>query len=304
MKEFYHNKIGFNTAVITCKKENFKFDLHYHLYDNPVQHIWQGLHLNNSGIRTSNYSSMSVSKLTSELQHCCSIAGVTDVPETFDQNSLNKLHNKFVASEFKDDTWARINDLIHILESKIDNPFNDYYSTITFYSNNETYIPLKEEHKIFLNTDIVWGRMNLGYGTLGKDWVDISKNDDNLDDFALQTTISSETTLMFCVEPGFPLHEEVRFYNWASNKNNVPLNNLNKLALGRYSLGQIIITDTLLNFHNNISDWYVPNHRCKLQWNKEVFDSSIEIVEIKFKNTDMLYESYMQHGNLIGFLNV
>jgi len=303
MKEFYHANIGCNTAIIKCRKGGTTFNLHYHLYNNPIQHAWQEIHKDNFGIRTSNLSGMSVEELTTELKKNCSKVGIVDLPEYFDQITLNDLHNRFVKNNI-DQTWSKINDLIHILESKIDNPFKEYDSTTTFYANKEQYIPIKEEYKIFLDTDIKWGRMNLGYGTIGKDWIDISKNNDTLDDLALQTTISSEATLVFCVEPGIPGHDEIKFYNWSLKKNNIPLDNLNHLSLGRYPLGQIIITDTLLSFHKNASDWYVPNHRCKLQWNKEIFDSSVEIESVKFDNTDLLYESFVKHSSVQGLLNV
>jgi len=300
MKEFYHNNIGCNTAIIKCKKGNTTFDLHYHLYNNPVQYIWQQIH-SNSGIKTSSLFSIPFNKLVDELKNRCRIAGIVNPPEVFDQPTLNKLHNEYVLSN-KDDNWFKINDLIHALESKLDNPFRDYDSTVNFQLVEEQYVPIKEEYKIFLNTDVKWGRMNLGYGTLGKDWFDISKNNDVVNDLALQTTISSETTLMFCVEPGIIGTNEIKFYDWATNK--ISMNNLNKLSLGRYPLGQIIITDALLDFHNNASDWYVPNHRCKLLWNKEVFTSDVEILEIEFKNTDMLYDSFIKHSNVVGLLNV
>lgn len=302
MKEFYYNTSGCNTAVVKCKKGNVMFDLHYHLYNNPVQHTWQQIH-HEGKVRTCNLSTIPFEGLVQQLKECCIDAGAVSVPDILDQQFLNRLHNDYVLSD-KNDTWFKINDLIHVLEGKLDNPFREYDSTINFYSVNEKFLPLKEEYKIFLDTDIKWGRLNLGYGTLGKDWIDISKNNDSLEDLALQSTISSETILVFCVEPGIPGWDEVRFHKWALDKQNVPTNNLNALSLGRYPLGQLIITDTLLDFHNNPSDWYVPNHKCKLMWNKEVFNSEVEITRISFENTNLLYNSFVEHSNVKGLLNV
>ena len=303
MKKFYHNNVGCNTAIIKCKKGSSDFNLYYHLYDNPVQHIWQNIHSQGQGIRTCNLSTLPTTVITDKLKKRCIEVGMLNIPELFDQTFLNKLHNDFVLSN-KNDAWHDINHLIHTLEDRIDNPFSEYDSTINFYSLDERYELLKEEHKIFLDTDIRWGRMNLGYGTLGKDWIDIASNNDSLDDLALHTTISSEALLAFCVEPGIPGRNNVKFYNWAKDKNNIPTNNLNKLSLGRYPLGQLIITDVFLDFHSNASDWYVPNHCCKLQWNKQVFNSEIEITEIKFENTDMLFNSFVAHSKITELINV
>ena len=304
MKEFYHAKAGFNTAILKCRNKDTVFNLHYHLFDNPVQHAWQHIHSNNTGLVTSNLSTMPTGLLIVKLKLCLAKAGARSLPTTINQELLNKLHNDYVLSN-KDSKWIMINDLIHVIESKINNPFADYDSTIKFQSlTGQLHVPLMEQYKIFLNTDIKWGRMDLGYGTLGKDWLDISKNDDSIDDLAVQSTISSETVLSFCVEPGIPGTDNVKFYNWAQGKDHVPAGNLNQIALGRYPLGQVIITDVFLNFHKNPSDWYVPNHRCKLLWNKEVFNSDVEIEDITFKNTDMLYNSFVEHSKLTGLINV
>lgn len=301
VNKFYHSTLGLNTAIVTCRNKDSTFKLYYHLFDNPVQHIWQGLHINNNKVVSSDVMTLDFENLTSELKRCCKLENVSDIPDTFDQPYLNKLHNFFVLSN-KNKTWIRINDLIHSLESKIDNPFGNYDSTIKFYQPIDQHITIPEEYKIFLNTDIKWGRMSLGYGTLGKDWFDIVNNNDTLDDLAIQTTISSETNLAFCVEPGIPGKQEVKLYRWAQEKENIPLDNLNQLALGRYPLGQLIITDTFLNFHNNPSDWYVPNHKCKLHWNKNIF-TNVVVEEINFANTDMLYESFVRHGDLEDLFN-
>lgn len=302
MKRFYHSKEGYNTAILKCKNGVNEFYLHYHLYDNPVQHIWQKLH-KHSKVKTSNVLPQTFEKLTKDLKQELASVGITNVPNTFDQGTLNSLHNSFVENK-KDPHWYNINILIHALENKLDNPFSNYDSTVSFYSIEEQFVPIKDEYKIFLNTDVKWGRMNLGYGTLGKDWIHVSADNDNLDDLSLQSTISSETNLTFCVEPGIIGTDESKFYNWAKFRNDVPLNNLNKLSLGRYPLGQLIITETLLNFHNTPSDWYVPNHMCKLTWNKEVFNADVQVEEITFDNTDLLFESLVKHSNIGKIINV
>jgi len=303
LRNFYQSTVGFNTCTIKCKHESGSFELHYHLYDNPIQHIWQGIHMKDSSVRGGYVNLMSLDEIYTELKQCCKQIGLTNLPENFDQNFFSQLHHQFVLSDHND-VWHRINDLIHVGESKIINPFADYDTTIKFYAHKEEKFKIKEEHKIFLDTDIKWGRMNLGYATLGKDWIDIAIDNDNsnLDDLAVQSYITSETNLSFCAEPGFPGKNAIKFHEWSKSKNCVPKDNLNKLALGRYPLGQLIITDSLLDFHSNASDWYVPNHECKLMWNKTIFKKT-EIESINFSNTDLLFESFLKHSNLSKIIN-
>jgi hypothetical protein len=81
-------------------------------------------------------------------------------------------------------------------------------------------------------------------------------------------------------------------------RKNVSLDNLNKLALGRYVLGHVIITDEFLKFNPNISDWYVPNHKCKLEWNKQMIDADARVVDVEFFDSDMCFETLVKHGCL------
>ncbi len=261
------------------------------------------MHLENNNIRVCNFNLLSFDDLVDELTTCC-IEVNAELPKQVNQDYLNRLHNHFVPN-YENKVWDRINDLIHAIESKLNNPFHEYDSSLTLNLVEEQFAPIKEEYKIFLDTDIKWGRLNLGYGTLGKDWINIAKDNDTLDDLSIQSTINSETLMSFCVEPGIPLVDNIKFYNWALNTSNlVPKDNLNALGLGKYPLGQIIITDILLDFHNKASDWYVPNHQCKLLWNKNFFNKTVNILEISFKNTDMLYETYVRDSGSKGILNV
>jgi len=79
----------------------------------------------------------------------------------------------------------------------------------------------------------------------------------------------------------------------------IPLDNLNKLSLGRYLLGEVIITDTFLTFHPVTSDWYVPNHICKLTWNKEMLKDDATVTNIQFYNSNLYFETLMKHTNYV-----
>jgi hypothetical protein len=102
---------------------------------------------------------------------------------------------------------------------------------------------------------------------------------------------------MFPVANPFTKYTEKQFYKWAKTTDiDVPLNNLNALSLGRYVLGEIIITEPMIDFHPAVSDWYVPNHRCKLKWNKKIASSSVKSIE--FLNSDLYFKTIMEHANL------
>lgn len=300
MKELFYNSSGDNTAVITCKNKQGVFEIYYHLYDNPVQHIWQGIHKSCKEIVMGGTSSVSVEDLLKELNHYCALEGLPSLPTNVTQEQLNNLHHQYVLSN-RSNNWHKINLLIHVLESKlIHSPLREYDSCLHFYTKEEQYIPLKKEYKVLLNSDIIWGKLQLGYATLGKDWIDIqeSDDDDNLKDLAIQKHISSETLLLFCPEQMHYSAKVHKFYKWAKTfKQPVPLNDLNELSFGRYPLGQVIITDVFLDFHSVASDWYVPNHVCKLKWNRDFFTSDTVVLGVEFKNTDLMYETLLSHTN-------
>jgi len=305
MKQLFYNSSGSNTAVITCQNKHGVFDLYFHLYDNPVQHAWQEIQQSARQIIMGRSVAVGFQALLDELNSYCRLENVKELSSKLTQEDLNTLHHKYVLSNHNTN-WLSINLLIHAIENKLQNaPLSSFDSCLNFYSDPDIRIPIKEEYKIFLNTDIVWGRLQLGYATLGKDWMDLYEtNDHDLDDLAVQSTITSETFMMFCPESIYSSVKSDRFYHWAKqSKMETPLANLNQLSLGKYTLGQVILSDIFLKFHNTASDWYVPNHKCKLAWNKESFTSDTVVLKVDFKNTDMLYESLLSHTK-IGELGV
>jgi hypothetical protein len=61
----------------------------------------------------------------------------------------------------------------------------------------------------------------------------------------------------------------------------VPIDNLNKLSLGRYLIGRVLVNDDyFLKYHNNINDWMTPNHPIKKKWNEEVFSKFRKVITI------------------------
>jgi hypothetical protein len=56
---------------------------------------------------------------------------------------------------------------------------------------------------------------------------------------------------------------------------------MNKLALGRYEIGKIIIDDKLLEYHDNEEDWLTPYSKIAQQWNIDVFSTFRKIINVK-----------------------
>ena len=295
MKNLFYNTQGCNTACITIDSNGKTLELYYHLYDNPVQHLWQDIHKNTTSIRTGISAGTSLQELIEQTNKLLEKVGIKKINENVTQQELNKLHNKFVHSDASHE-WLELNPLVHMIEGKLKSPFPDAQATINFFSNNDCKIPIKEEYKIFLTHERKWGSLLLGYATLGKDYFDLCSDNDDITDLATQQYITSETLLTFEGDYAFETSISCQFYNWAKKSSyDIPLDNLNKLSLGLYSLGNIIITDVFLKFHPVVGDWYIPNHRCRLTWNKDVLTANAVVKNIQFFNSDLYYNTQFEH---------
>lgn len=297
----FHNLKGYNTAQITVECKSGLVELFYHLSDNPVQHIWQENYADAETFYMGVSNGITKEDATAKLNELCVSVGEPTLSVPVTQDSLNLLHRKFVKHEASENkAWHDINFYIHTLEYKLDDTFEEfaeYNTTISFYKLPiPTKHTIKEEYKLWLTTELKWGRLLLGYETIGKDWLDVSRDEDDLHDLNVQSEIGSETILVFNVEQPYALCDVTNFYNWATCAgHNVPLDNLNQLALGKYLLGELILTDTFLNFHPVVSDWYVPNHKCKLNWNKEILGTTPVIKSVKFFNSDLCHDTMLRH---------
>ncbi len=303
MKEIFNNTTGFNTAEIIINCAAGELVLDYQLSDNPVQHSWQEIHRDSESFYVSipiNTPVEEVLKLANEISSECNLKLI---PKNYTDQDLNYAHNEVVKFSHTNKRIETLNQCIHILEAHLRNKYVQYNANITFFKDdNSKLIPIQEEHKLWLEPNPKWGDLVLGYGTLGKDWLDIFTDDDSATELAIQKYISSETCMIFRTEYNYPKSSETLFYRWAKKTNIAPLDNLNDLSLGRYFLGKIIINDTLLNYHNNIGDWYIPNHICKLNWNKDIIGSTVSIKNIRFYNDNKYQEMSIDHAQIRSIL--
>ena len=299
---FFENTIGDNTFEVTLDNG---IVLLYQLSDNPVQHIWQKLLKNKTQERiTSSFDNQTLAENFHRLNLALIEVGLPVLDSPDNQEQLNYLHSQFAKNGGETAVWKEINKRIHQIENyqKLSIDYN-YAFSMTL-DPTPSPIAIEEIHKLWLSTDHTnWGMLSLGYETVGKDWVDISIDKDHIDEIAIKNSIGTETWFSFVLDPVCNKRAETRLWQWyltqpTELQKQIPINNLNSLALGDYLLGKIIINESFLNFHPAASDWYVPNHSCKLHWNKEILSTATAIIDYKFFNSDIAHDTLMKHTGL------
>lgn len=298
MKELFYNQYGHNTVEIKINCLAGNISLHYQLSDNPVQHIWQDLISNTVEFDVWPSRNSSTQQLLNDANKICNKIDAPYIPVKFTQKDLNTTHKFIVQNNILNNEAQLLNKYIHLLEEELENKYVKYNANIIFGKKDDQHrIPIKEEYKLWLEPNTKWGDLILDYATLGKDWLDIENDNDDITELALQQTITSATCMYFRPEFNFPKARETFFYRWAKKSNiDIPLDNLNLLSLGKYQLGKLIIDDTLLDYNSNIGDWYIPNHICKLNWNKNIIGHNVQVKEIKFYTDNKYQEMSVNHA--------
>jgi hypothetical protein len=223
--------------------------------------------------------------------------------EILDQQILNDLHEEYEVYGGRIDqfeskklhaSFLRLNELIHACEEMTatkDKKFIPMSALIDYYPQG-IHEPLKDQDKVYLTTDFNWGKLYLGYNTLGKDWLEVQRHND-LDvilrnQVRKQERFAAECWLNFTQDDTCKWNA-TQFEKWYDKLSpeiqaQVPVDDMSALALGRYEIGTLEITENFLEYHNNKSDWLVPEHPIKAKWNKEVFSTFKIVKSIKFIN--------------------
>ena len=225
--------------------------------------------------------------------------------DSVDREKLNKLHESFeiygehsaciggklYRGEHVHNLWLDLNEWIHITETAMEigeHDFPNYNALVTVYPPYPGR-KLEEKDKLFLSTEFSWGQLYLGYNTLGKDYVSAFLDNDvrviTNDQVKIQERYSSEVWLYFGQNSYSAKDLEMGFYRWYETieqeaQELIPIENLNKLSLGRYYLGHILINEDLLKFHSIDKDWYYDSELQK-RWNNEVFSQVKNITKIE-----------------------
>jgi hypothetical protein len=222
----------------------------------------------------------------------------------FDEPMLNELHRYFevfgsqvdnglIPSESLRKNFLMLNELIHtyeeVLHSK--NLLIPNMSVLIDYYRSTEFEPIQERDKLHLTTQFMWGNVYLGYNTLGKDWLSVSHDNDleviRREMVKPQIRMSAETWINFSMDDvnNYTLTAFQKWYALLPEdvKHLVPIDDLNKLSLGRYLIGQVLIDqEYFLKYHNRLEDWMSYNHPIKGKWNNEVFSTFTKVTSIEF----------------------
>jgi len=251
--------------------------------------------------------------------------------DVLEQNELNTLHDLF--EKWGDHpTWQedrtthnhflKLNELIHLCENIITSDLNILSETFfgrlhdirmgaiidvrptTQSGKAGIHFSVTDQDKLMLTSQYKWGGLYLGYNTLGKDYMHaMVDNDVRLianDEVKPQKRYAAEIWINFGSDMIGP--STFQFATWVNKldkeiKEKIPFNNLQDMMLGRLLLGEVCIADrTFANIDPDPDHWVTTDHLCKQKWNKEVFSTFREVVDIREEEDWPPYE-------LLNFIN-
>jgi hypothetical protein len=197
------------------------------------------------------------------------------------------------------ENFLSLNEYIHMIETAMHGSEDNFpnFSCLYDFTPAGLHEPIKEEYKHFLENKFEWGGLYCGYNTLGKDYLSIAPENDweviERDEVRPQIRFAAETWMNFGPDLKTTINKE--FYKWYTTlpnkiQNKIPIDDLNKLSLGRYSLGKIIIDENFLSIEPDAKKWLLPTgsvysimgkEDCKTKWNREVFAKIVDIKRIE-----------------------
>lgn len=284
----------------------------YKLVDSPLTDRWIDLVYQNISNKNHTLNSIFSNKTIQDVPELTMIINklivdinleydqVVPIYQSLDRKKLNHLHEYYELFGKRDkdnfnysliQNFDQLNNLIHNCEhAMFNNPTNfGVFGVIFDIYPRGIYELLLEEHKLMLRSELLWGKIYLGYNTLGKDWLQVIRYNDldviKRDSVAVQKQFATELWMNFSrdYEAGWwqgEFYRKVKSYP-LDIQEKIPLNNLNDLALGRYLIGEIIIDQEFLKFDSNREHWKINNHKCKSDWNKLVFRKFRQIIDFK-----------------------
>lgn len=301
--------------------KNSKHILHFSIYTSKLSTRWIEVIEQNQKIDQKKinckFNNLQISDIDILHNHICEC--VNYISLNYDRNLqqyvndyrlttdiLNELHKEFeiygtrLDELTKSNKWTinlhnlflKLNELIHQYEDLLfkSGKFPNMHLLFDYYPQ-EIHLPLYESDKIWLTSHFKWGGVYLGYNTLGKDWLNVYLDNDIeviiRDAVKVQNRFAAETWINFGpdISDWWMLSEFEKWYNSLSDelKNKVPVHSLNALALGRYKLGQLIITDEFLSrYGGEKKDYEISNSQYKLNWNLSFFSTFVKLIDITF----------------------
>lgn len=309
-------------TFIDCYGEEHR--LHYNLYQSDLVERWVELTKQNQAdpekyIHAS-FTNVPYSKITSirqKLTDCLNrINSVYDEPlplyeeiKELSTPQLNYLHEEFerYGDRFEElsvsvDWWNEnlhedfllLNELIHLHEDLLYIKSGEFpnMSLLYDYYPQGLHMPILERDKLWLTPLKKWGELYLGYNTLGKDWMKVSHDNDleviERDQVRPQERFAAEAWLNFGPDSN-DTWEFRKFEDWYLGlpkelQAKVPIDDLNKLTLGRFKIGKLHIDETFVERYGGDLLEYkaIPCSKSKWDWNENVFSTFVKLTKIEF----------------------
>jgi hypothetical protein len=225
--------------------------------------------------------------------------------DNIDNPKLNYLHEEFeifgqrmdelfLAGKLTDtltSNFFALNEYIHMCEDALITKVGSWGGFGILYDIHPIglHLPIKPEDKLYLEPGIGWGKLYLGYNTLGKDWFAVAKDND-VDVVARnmikpQKRFAAEAWLNFntdytSVQIASFFQEWVKTLPPALQKK-IPYYNLNELSLGRFQIGELVIDQNFLKYDKDPLHWKAYRHECKKEWNHNVLTTFRTIESIR-----------------------
>lgn len=226
--------------------------------------------------------------------------------DELDTQKLNYLHEEFEIfgqrmdelalkgklTESLQSNFFALNEHIHMCEDAMITKKESWGGFGILYDIHPTglHLPVRDEDRLYLDCGLSWGRLYLGYNTLGKDWFAVAKDND-IDVIARdmvkpQKRFAAEAWLNFNADYE-PVQLVSFFQQWVKKlppdlQKKVPYFNINELSLGRMAIGEIVIDSNFLKYDSNPINWKAYRHPSKLKWNHEVLSTFRSVESVKF----------------------
>jgi hypothetical protein len=309
-------------TFVDCNGELHR--LSYNIYDSDLAQRWVQLTKQNQAdpekyIHTSftNISYNQISSVREKLTDCLNrINSVYDAPLPLYEElaelstpELNYLHEEFEqygdrSEELMVSTkwWSNqlhedfllLNELIHLHEDLLfvkTDPFPNMAVLYDYYPQG-LHMPILERDKLWLNPLKKWGELCLGYNTLGKDWMKVVHDNDleviERDQVRPQERFAAEAWLNFGPDSNetWEFRKIEKWYLALPKRlqDKVPINDLNKLTLGRFKIGKLHVDQEFVDrYGGDLNEYlHINTSKSKKDWNENVFSTFVTLKKVQF----------------------
>ena len=308
--------------LIFLDREKVNHRLYFHIYDSNLANRWVKItklnqeHSKQLNARFTNTTYKDIDLVREKLNKCLGrINKVYDQPlpiyqglSELDTKELNYLHEEFERYGDRmeeliagNTNWTRdmhedflqLNELIHLHEDVLKSKTSTWPNMALLYDYypQEFHYPIHESDKIWVTPQLRWGEVYLGYNTLGKDWLKVHVDNDvevvERDQVRPQQRFAAETWINFGPDSN-PYWSLLQFEKWVNKmpdelKRKVPMNNLNKLTLGRFKIGHLVVDEEFVaKYGGTIEDYQGDSAQIKLDWNMNFFSKFEKLISVEF----------------------